>query len=375
MLKGPANTFRSRARLAVGLTWVAGYTNVITVLAAGQTVSHQTGNTTHLGEQIGRALTGDAAGGGEAVCFAALVAAFATGAFLSGTTTELARRAGRRSRFVLPMTAEAILLSIVVLLLARPGQRGGSAVAATLLAATAMGLQNGTITRISGAVVRTTHLTGVLTDLGLELSVLATTRRSLHHLTRQPSAQRAALLAAILASFITGATLGSAAFRMVGATALVAPVVFLAALVVREQLARVAEVRPDEAAAEWAGVVPPTVGLFRLSHRTHRPDHPPDFAAWAQGLSDHWRVVVLSVDPGTHFHADAAIGLLTAAALLRAGGRTLVVAGLGRSQLKLLRRHNPHHRLKWADFPPDLEFAVARAINLAADGGVDRDPG
>ena len=60
---------------------------------------------------------------------------------------------------------------------------------------------------------------------------------------------------------------------------------------------------------------------------------------------------------------------------MRAGGRTLVVAGLGRSQLKLLRRHNPHHRLKWADFPPDLEFAVARAINLAADGGVDRDPG
>ena len=32
----------------------------------------------------------------------------------------------------------------------------------------AMGLQNATITNVSGAVVRTTHVTGVITDLGLE---------------------------------------------------------------------------------------------------------------------------------------------------------------------------------------------------------------
>ena len=32
-----------------------------------------------------------------------------------------------------------------------------------------MGLQNALVTRVSGAVVRTTHMTGVLTDIGIEL--------------------------------------------------------------------------------------------------------------------------------------------------------------------------------------------------------------
>jgi uncharacterized membrane protein YoaK (UPF0700 family) len=36
----------------------------------------------------------------------------------------------------------------------------------------AMGLQNSLVTRISNAVVRTTHLTGLFTDLGIELSQL-----------------------------------------------------------------------------------------------------------------------------------------------------------------------------------------------------------
>src|SRR6266568_4219998 len=32
----------------------------------------------------------------------------------------------------------------------------------------AMGMQNSLVTRLSGAVVRTTHLTGVITDIGIE---------------------------------------------------------------------------------------------------------------------------------------------------------------------------------------------------------------
>lgn len=36
----------------------------------------------------------------------------------------------------------------------------------------AMGLQNALVTKISNATVRTTHLTGLFTDLGIELSQL-----------------------------------------------------------------------------------------------------------------------------------------------------------------------------------------------------------
>ncbi|WP_408735222.1 YoaK family protein [Acetobacter pasteurianus] len=41
---------------------------------------------------------------------------------------------------------------------------------AALVLSFVMGLQNATVTRISGSVVRTTHVTGMLTDLGIEIS-------------------------------------------------------------------------------------------------------------------------------------------------------------------------------------------------------------
>ena len=177
--------------------------------------------------------------------------------------------------------------------------------------------------------------------------------------------QRAVLLAAIFGSFLTGVAGGAVAYQRAGAIALLVPVLFLAALVLRERLAVVAEVQPLDAPPEWAGLLPPTIGLFRLATGTAgRPHHPPDFTAWAERLSDHWRVVILAFDPQTWLHADAAVSLLAAAGLLHADGRTLVVAGLGRRQLQLLRHCDPHHRIKWPDFPPDLEFAVARALSL-----------
>ncbi len=372
MLKSHAHTFRSRSRLAVGLSWVAGYTNAITLIAAGQTVSHQTGNVTHLGEALGHALVGGHGGAAEATYFTALIVAFGLGAFASGLITG----AGRRSRFALPLTVEAILLAVVALLLRDGGDPHG---VAPLIAALAMGLQNATITRISGAVVRTTHLTGVVTDLGLELSGLVAGlsdavragrgRRAWRDAARRAGAQRALLLASIFTSFLIGAGGGTLLFGVAHAVALLLPVLFLTALVVREQLADVAEVRPADVPAEWTAVVPASVGLFHLVHRTTgRRHHPPDFTAWAERLDPRWRAAVLTLDPATRLHADAAINLLSAAALLRATGRTLVVAGLDRSQLRLLRHCDPHHRLKWQNFPPDLEFAVARAISVVEAG-------
>ena len=144
---------------------------------------------------------------------------------------------------------------------------------------------------------------------------------------------------------------------------------FLATLVSLEQLADVAEVRPAAVPAEWAGIVPASIGLFHLVHRTAgRQHHPPDFTAWAGRLEPRGQVAVLTIDPATRPHADAAINLLSAAALLRAQGRTLLVEGLTRGPLQLLRHCDPHDRLEWQDFPPDLEFAVVRALSLVEDG-------
>jgi uncharacterized membrane protein YoaK (UPF0700 family) len=84
-----------------------------------------------------------------------------------------------------------------------------------------MGLQNSLVTRLSGAIVRTTHLTGVVTDLGIEAArwfryarhTLGT--RSGVKLTfteappSRPHGPRAALLATIFFWFCAGSGLGA----------------------------------------------------------------------------------------------------------------------------------------------------------------------
>src|SRR5205823_4072382 len=107
-----------------------------------------------------------------AAFFGFLLVCFWLGAASSAFMTEWAERTGRRSKYILPMAVEAWLLSLFSLgvhyrIRLGPGPTLGM-FTMTGLSALAMGLQNATITKISGAVIRTTHLTGVLTDLGLE---------------------------------------------------------------------------------------------------------------------------------------------------------------------------------------------------------------
>src|SRR5690606_9389894 len=71
-------------------------------------------------------------------------------------------RAGRRYGVVL--IVEGALLAFAVPLLTRVP------VAGSACAAAACGLQNAMATAYSGAVVRTTHVTGIVTDLGLAFS-------------------------------------------------------------------------------------------------------------------------------------------------------------------------------------------------------------
>ena len=81
-----------------------------------------------------------------------------------------------------------------------------------------MGLQNAVITKISGAVVRTTHLTGVITDLGIEVGRLLYWNRSTRPLESDVVADRQKLimLATLLASFMVGGVLGALGFKHVG---------------------------------------------------------------------------------------------------------------------------------------------------------------
>jgi uncharacterized membrane protein YoaK (UPF0700 family) len=292
------------------------------------------------------------------------------------------------------MAAEAVLLTLFWIGLALHGTTLGHGVGEKLLwalaglASIAMGLQNATITRISGAVVRTTHLTGVVTDLGLEGVQLllwyrdkfrtgreGRTGRVLAVTRRHPSALRIALLASIFGSFLLGVMVGVLTYTYLPSVALLPPVAFLGWIVVIDWYSPIADVKELDVLGDAEvratlgdvkSLLPPTVGIYRLTcHRRDMRHGAPDFQVWVDRLPRRWRVLILAVSPMTHFDADAVHDLCAATKKLQGQERKLLLCGVTPGQFKLLKKHGFLDLLETEDVCPDLEFAIARSIELA----------
>lgn len=237
-----ARTFRQQARLAVTLSWVAGYVNVAIIAVCGVTVSHVTGNVTTFGLHLAQTV-----GGRESALTVLFLLHLPFGFLLGAMLSQLLMRFAERQNAVrpaaVPVLLEALLLASLSIALGYFTRSGGSSVwlwVVTSIGAVAMGLQNAAVTRISGSVVRTTHLTGVTTDLGTELvdlllwkfRLLRTTtslrwRRVFRILHRRHAARRVLLLSAIYVSFLTGATGGAWVVMHWPAVSLWPPTAFL----------------------------------------------------------------------------------------------------------------------------------------------------
>lgn len=188
---------------ASALALVAGMVNVVGYLGfEHQAITHLTGTTTLFGAALadGR---GTAAGQ-----LAGMALAFVGGAALGGLLIQdSVLRLGRR--YGVALAIEAVLLAAAVPLF----QRG--LFAGPLLAAGAIGLQNAMATTYSGAVVRTSHVSGMFTDLGIMLG---------HALRGLPVARRRLWLClVIISSFLGGGVLGALAFGQVQYAALYLP--------------------------------------------------------------------------------------------------------------------------------------------------------
>lgn len=191
------------------LAAVAGSINAVALLGLDhEAVSHVTGTATRVG--LGLSRTGEAPVGHLAL----LVASFGLGAILSGVLIPSSALVFGR-RYGVALMVEAALLASAVPLLQR-GWFGGE-----LLAACACGLQNAMATTYSGAVVRTTHVTGVVTDLGL----------SLGHALRGAGfdRRRVGLHSVILLGFVLGSALGGLGWERWRHAALLAPAAICAA--------------------------------------------------------------------------------------------------------------------------------------------------
>lgn len=92
------------------------------------------------------------------------------GSFASNFLIEIVARKDEHYIYIVPTSIECILLFLVAIFGKGWVLSSPNTIACTLLFA--MGLQNSLVTTISNSSVRTTHLTGLFTDLGIDLSQL-----------------------------------------------------------------------------------------------------------------------------------------------------------------------------------------------------------
>jgi uncharacterized membrane protein YoaK (UPF0700 family) len=79
-----------------------------------------------------------------------------------------------------------------------------------------MGLQNAVITKVSHAEIRTTHVTGLLTDLGIELGKMFYFNRSAFPQKVVANRRKLRIHALLVSSFFGGALVGAYGFKTFG---------------------------------------------------------------------------------------------------------------------------------------------------------------
>ncbi len=210
-LTSPDRTLRRDRVLGATLALVAGATNAGGFLAVGQYTSHMTGIVSALADELalGRVVFALAALG--ALC------AFVAGAMTTAIAINWARRRRLKSLFAIPLLLEAGLLLLFGLL-------GGVLAGYTALAAPAtvvllcylMGLQNAVITKVSKAEIRTTHVTGLVTDIGIELGRLVYLNQGDHGEPVRANRERLGVHLLLLACFFGGGVIGALGFKAIG---------------------------------------------------------------------------------------------------------------------------------------------------------------
>jgi uncharacterized membrane protein YoaK (UPF0700 family) len=374
-----AHSFTQQARLAVTLAWVAGYTNVLTILSCGTVTSHASGSAS----QWGRDLVEGAWAPLALTSF--LLGTFIVGAMLSALCTETGRRRGWESIYVLPITIEALLLTAFALGLEWHDHEliksGAALYAMTGLASMAMGLQNATITRISNGVVRTTHMTGVVTDLGLEsvqfLFWLRDRNRNsppmpfqtlAHSLRAHPTAKRLGMLGTVLGSFAIGAGLGAAAYERLPQWATFPPVLFLLWVIVQDIRRPICEIEASTLTGKGGSLdLPIAIAVYHLrkdKSRTGGAHRLPNLLAWSERLPQESRVVILELDPATQFDDNTALELRSVMQRFESTGRRLVIAGVDAAKFQAMLHAGTGDVLDPTNVCTDLELAIAKGLTM-----------
>ncbi len=158
---GKKRNSRHNLQIASLLSFVAGIVNVAGFLAVARLTTNVTGHFAFFVDEVFRLELW------QGLVYFGYILAFLLGSFSSNFLVDMLSRRSARFVFIFPTLIESVLLAAIALL---GSDWGTDIIACGLLFA--MGMQNSLVTRISHAIVRTTHLTGLFTDLGIELSQL-----------------------------------------------------------------------------------------------------------------------------------------------------------------------------------------------------------
>ncbi len=197
-------------RLAWSLATIAGAVNGAGFYVAGHYTSHMTGTVSLLSDALA---LGDV---GEALIAIAVIAAFVAGAAVSTLLINRAQRRLPNGAYAFSLLAEAALLFLggAVEALAPDGLRAPLLI---LGLSFTMGLQNAIVTRVSNARIRTTHVTGMVTDIGIELGQLLDRRLSPRDDgVADADRRKLALHVPTVGGFLLGGIVGVIGYRVVG---------------------------------------------------------------------------------------------------------------------------------------------------------------
>lgn len=233
-------TPQTNARLGITLAFVAGAANAGGFLAVGQYTSHMTGVLSSVADslvlgQVGLALSG-----------LAMLLSFLLGAMTTAIVVNWGIRHHWHGAYGLPLLLEAILLLVF-------GLFGGAIALAAhwfvpltvVLLCFIMGLQNAVISKISRSEIRTTHVTGLVTDMGIELGKMLYINRLPDSEPVHANKDKFRLQSQLVGAFLLGAFAGALGFKHIGFVSTVPLAITLLVLVGRPLLQDVVRQHTD----------------------------------------------------------------------------------------------------------------------------------
>lgn len=162
--QGTTRTQKHNLSIASLLSFVAGLVNIAGFLSIQKLTTNVTGHFAFFVDEVFKLDYF------LALIYFLYIFSFLLGSFISSFLIEIISSKGDRNIYVIPTILESIILILVAIFGETLIVTNKDLLAFCLLFA--MGLQNALVTKISNATVRTTHLTGLFTDLGIELSQL-----------------------------------------------------------------------------------------------------------------------------------------------------------------------------------------------------------